>query len=264
MAKSIIRVAVHGAAGKVGVEVVKAVPQDPALKLVGAIDVETTGNSMTLPDGTAIPFGTDVKTVIEQCKPDVIVDFSIAKASMPMVRIAADAKVNLVIGTTGFSADEINEMKNLAEDNKIGIIIASNFAIGAVLMVHLAKIAGKFMDHAEIIELHHDKKLDAPSGTSLTTAKGMVEARGKPFLLPSAGEHTSSRGQEISGIEIHSVRMPGLMAHQEVLLGAAGQTLSIRHDTINRECYMPGVLKAVKMVVAQKGFTSGLDKMLGL
>jgi 4-hydroxy-tetrahydrodipicolinate reductase len=131
-------------------------------------------------------------------------------------------------------------------------------------MMHLAKIAGKFMDHAEIIELHHDKKLDAPSGTSLMTAKAMAEARGKAFLPPAAGEHTGSRGQDVSGINIHSVRLPGLMAHQEVIFGAAGQTLSIRHDTINRECYMPGVIIAIKAAVKQKGFTYGLDKLLGL
>jgi len=131
-------------------------------------------------------------------------------------------------------------------------------------MMHLAKIAGKFMDHAEIIELHHDKKLDAPSGTSLLTAKAMYEARGKAFLAPSAGEHTDSRGVNQSGINIHSVRLPGLMAHQEVIFGAAGQTLSIRHDTINRECYMPGVMLAIKAAVKQKGFIYGLDKLLGL
>ena len=155
-------------------------------------------------------------------------------------------------------------MQKLAEANEIGIVAAPNFALGAVLMIHLAKIAGKFIDHAEIIELHHDKKLDAPSGTSLLTAKAMAEARGKPFLPPSAGEPTPSRGQSVEGINIHSVRMPGLMAHQEVIFGTAGQTLSIRHDTINRECYMPGVLFAIRAVVKQKGFIYGLDKLLGL
>ncbi len=260
----IISVAVHGASGRVGVEVIKAVCEDPATALVGAADIKITGNTLALPDGGTVPFATDIKAIIEQCRPDVIVDFSIAKASMPMVRIAAKNNVNLVIGTTGFSAAELEEMDKLAQANEIGIFAAPNFALGAVLMMHLAKIAGKYMDHAEIIELHHDKKLDAPSGTSLLTAKAMAEARGKAFLPPSAGEHTPSRGQDVSGIPIHSVRMPGLMAHQEVIFGAAGQTLSIRHDTINRECYMPGVMLAVKAVVKQKGFTYGLDKLLGL
>jgi 4-hydroxy-tetrahydrodipicolinate reductase len=263
-ATELVGVVVHGAAGRVGQEVVKAVCQDPATRLVGAVDIKIPGAVLVLPDGGTVPFSTDFKAIIDQCQPDVVVDFSVPKASMPAVRIAAKAGVNMVIGTTGFSAAELEEMKMLAGANEIGIVAAPNFALGAVLMMHLAKIAGKFMDHAEIIELHHDKKLDAPSGTSLLTAKAMAEARGKAFLPPSAGERTESRGQDVSGISIHSIRMPGLMAHQEVLFGAAGQTLSIRHDTINRECYMPGVMLAVKAVVKQKGFIYGLDKLLGL
>ena len=184
-----------------GQEVIRAVCQDPATRLVGAVDAKITGETLYLPEGKgSVPFVTDIKSAIAHCEPDVIVDFSIAKASMPMVRMAAQKGVNLVIGTTGFSAAELDEMQKLAEANEIGIIAAPNFALGAVLMMHLAKIAGKFMDHAEIIELHHDKKLDAPSGTSLLTAKAMAEARGKAFLPPSAGEHTPSRGQDISGI----------------------------------------------------------------
>jgi len=162
------------------------------------------------------------------------------------------------------TAADFDEMKQLAEAGEIGIVAAPNFALGAVLMMHLAKIAGKFLDHAEIIELHHDRKLDAPSGTALLTARAMAEARGKPFLPPAAGEPTPSRGQAVEGISLHSVRLPGLMAHQEVIFGAAGQTLSIRHDTINRECYMPGVMLAVRAVVERKGFIYGLDKLLGL
>ncbi len=258
-----IRVLVHGAAGRVGQEVVKAVCQEPDMVLAGGVDIKAAG-TLTRPDGTEAPFGTELAEIIKSCGPDVMVDFSTAKASMPAIRTAAQNNVNLVIGTTGFSATELDEMKKLAEANEIGIVAAPNFALGAVLMMHLARIAGKYMDHAEIIELHHDKKLDAPSGTSLLTAKAMAEARGKAFLPLSAGEHTASRGQDVSGISIHSVRMPGLMAHQEVIFGAAGQTLSIRHDTINRECYMPGVLLAVRAAVKQKGFVYGLDKLLGL
>ncbi len=260
-----IRVVVHGAAGRVGQEVVKAVCQEKDMVLVGAVDVKVSSDSLSLPDNKgSVPFSTDLAAVIDSCQPDVIVDFTIAKASMPAIRIAAKKGINLVIGTTGFNADELKEMEKLAGANEIGIVAAPNFALGAVLMMHLAKIAGKFMDHAEIIELHHDKKLDAPSGTSQLTAKAMAEARGKPFLPPSAGEPTPSRGQSVEGINIHSIRMPGFMAHQEVIFGTSGQTLSIRHDTINRECYMPGVLIAIKAVVKQKGFTYGLDKLLGL
>jgi 4-hydroxy-tetrahydrodipicolinate reductase len=260
-----IRVLVHGAAGRVGQEVVRAVCEDKALKLVGAVDLKVTIDPLSLPDGSgSVPFTSDIEKAIEKCEPDVMVDFSIAKASMPAVRTAARHNVNMVIGTTGFTPADFDEMKKLAEASEIGIVAAPNFALGAVLMIHLARIAGKYLDHVEIIELHHDRKLDAPSGTAALTARAMAEARGRPFLPPAAGEHTPSRGQAVEGVDIHSVRLPGLMAHQEVIFGAPGQTLSIRHDTINRECYMPGVLLAVKEVVKRKGFIYGLDNLLGL
>ena len=192
-------------------------------------------------------------------------DFTIAKATMAAVPVAAAQGVNMVIGTTGLTPDDIKEMERLAMAHKIGIVVASNFALGAVLMIHLAKIAGKFLDYAEIIELHHERKIDAPSGTALNTAREMAAARGKPFLQPGGqGEAPPSRGQSVAGIAIHSVRLPGLMAHQEVILGAPGQTLTIRHDTINRECYMPGVMLAVKEVVKRTGLINGLDSLLGL
>jgi 4-hydroxy-tetrahydrodipicolinate reductase len=260
-----IKVIVHGASGRVGQEVVKAVCQEADMKLVGAVDIKVLGDSLALPDGSGkVPFSADLSSIIDATKPDVMVDFTIAKASMPALRIAAGKGVNIVSGTTGYSAEELAEMEKLAKANKVGIMAAPNFTIGAVLMMHIAKIVGKYMDHAEIIELHHDKKLDAPSGTSLLTARAMAEARGKAFLPPSAGEHTPSRGQDNSGINIHSVRLPGLMAHQEVIFGAAGQTLTIRHDTINRECYMPGVIMGVRAVMKEKKFIYGLDKLLGL
>jgi 4-hydroxy-tetrahydrodipicolinate reductase len=260
-----IKVVVHGAAGRVGQEVVKAVCQEPQMQMVGAVDLKVSADFLPLPDGSGKAlFSTDISFILSTCRPDVVVDFTVAKASMPAVRTAAEHGVNMVIGTTGFTADDFTEMERLANSRNIGIVAASNFALGAVLMIHLAKIAGKFLDHAEIIELHHDRKLDAPSGTSVFTARAMAEARGKPFLPPAAGEPTSSRGQSVEGINIHSVRLPGLMAHQEVIFGAPGQTLSIRHDTINRECYMPGVILAIKEVVKQKGFIYGLDKLLGL
>ncbi|MCX7911597.1 MAG: 4-hydroxy-tetrahydrodipicolinate reductase [Dehalococcoidales bacterium] len=257
-----IRVLVHGAAGRMGQEVVRAVLSEPDMALAGGVDIKKT--VLTAPDGTVLPFSTDLAGAIKDYSPDVMVDFTNAKASVPAVRLAAKAGVNLVIGTTGFTQDELGEIRKLAEENRIGVVVAANFALGAVLMIHLARIAAKFMDHAEIIELHHDRKLDAPSGTSLTTARAMLEARGKPFLPPAAGEHTISRGQAVEGISIHSVRLPGLMAHQEVIFGAAGQTLSIRHDTITRECYMPGVVLAIRTVVKQQGFIYGLDRLLGL
>jgi 4-hydroxy-tetrahydrodipicolinate reductase len=195
-----------------------------------------------------------------------MIDFSVATAAMPAIRIAARRKVNMVIGTTGFTPAEEEEIRKLAEANNIGIIMSSNFTIGAVVMKHLARIASKFFDDAEIIEFHHNMKVDAPSGTALSTAKLMAEAKGKPFNRPPVekGEPLRSRGVMSDGISIHSVRLPGLLAHQEVIFGAAGQTLTIRHDTIDRDCYMPGVLIATKAVMSRKGLTIGLAPILGL
>jgi 4-hydroxy-tetrahydrodipicolinate reductase len=193
-----------------------------------------------------------------------MVDFSIARATMPAVRTATDRGVNLVIGTTGLTADDIAEIERLSREHRVGAVVAPNFALGAVLMTHLAKIAARYFDYAEIIELHHHLKADAPSGTALSTARAMAEAKGKPFQLPKQKKSLDSRGEQVEGISIHSVRLPGLMAHQEVILGTAGQTLRIRHDTINRECYMPGVMLAIKEVVKRKGLTYGLDALLGL
>jgi 4-hydroxy-tetrahydrodipicolinate reductase len=261
-----ISVVVHGAAGRVGQEVVKAVSQEPGMKLVGAVDVKVSAPELVLPDNAGtVPFSTDFRSILTRCKPDVVVDFTIAKACMPAVRVAAELGVCMVIGTTGFSPAELAEMEKLAKDKKIGIVVAANFALGAVLMIHLAKIAGKFFDHAEIIELHHDKKLDAPSGTAKSTAQAMIKARGKDFMPPSVqGAASASRGENSGNINIHAVRLPGYMAHQEVIFGGSGQTLTIRHDTINRECYMPGVLMAVKEVVKRKSYIYGLDNLLGL
>jgi 4-hydroxy-tetrahydrodipicolinate reductase len=261
-----IKVVVYGASGRVGQEVVKAVCQEPETQLVGAVELEVSDDYLTLPDGSGtVPFSSDLASILSSCQPDVVVDFTIAKATMPAVRTAAEHSVNMVIGTTGLSADDINEIERLAVAHQIGVVVAPNFALGAVLMIHLAKIAGKYLDHAEIIELHHDRKVDAPSGTSQTTARAMAEARGKPFLPPAVpGEDSPSRGRTIEGVNLHSVRLPGLMAHQEVILGADGQTLRIRHDQISREAFMPGVILAIKEVVRRQGLIYGLDNLLGL
>ena len=261
-----IKVAVQGASGRVGQELVKALCQEPETQLVGAVELQAAEDYLTLPDGSGkVPFSADLEHILTTCRPDVLVDFSTAKATMPAVRIAAKQGVNLVIGTTGLTTEDLGEIEQLANTHKVGVVVAPNFALGAVLMAHLARIAAKYFDHAEIIELHHDKKVDSPSGTSLTTARAMAEAKGKAFSLPQEkGEPSNSRGKQVEGIAIHSVRLPGLMAHQEIILGTSGQTLSIRHDTINRECYMPGVILAVKEVVGRKGLIHGLDTLLGL
>jgi 4-hydroxy-tetrahydrodipicolinate reductase len=262
-----IRVVVHGALGRVGREVVNATCKDADLKLVGAADAKADGNALPLPVGSGtVPLSKSLESILTQTEPQVIVDFSVTEASMAMTRLATKHKVNLVIGTTGLSPDNLEEIDRLAKANGVGAVVASNFTVGAVLMIHLAKIAAKYFDNVEIIELHHDQKLDAPSGTAVSTARAISEARGKPFVHPKVQKETvvGARGAELQGVALHSVRLPGLMAHQEVIFGTSGQTLIIRHDTINRECYMPGVVMAVKKVVELKGLTIGLDRLLGL
>jgi 4-hydroxy-tetrahydrodipicolinate reductase len=260
-----IRVVVQGASGRMGQEMVNALCREPETKVVGAVELQPAEDSLPLPDGSGrVPFSADLGHILATCQPDVLVDFTTAQVTMPTVRIATKHGVNLVIGTTGLTADDISEIDRLAKAHRVGVVLAPNFALGAVLMIHLAKIAAKYLDYAEITELHHHQKVDAPSGTALSTARAMVTARGKPFSFPEHGKPSASRGQQVDGITIHSVRLPGLVAHQEVLLGGLGQTLSIRHDTIGRECYMPGVILAIKEVVKRQGLVHGLDTLLGL
>ncbi len=260
-----IRVVVHGALGRMGRQVTEAVCQEPGMEVAGAVDLKIAQEHMPLPDGSGkVPSSSDLDCIITSCQPDVMVDFTIAQATMPAVRIATSRGVNVVVGTTGLTADDIAEIDQLSTARQVGAVAAPNFALGAVVMMHLAKVAAKYFDYAEIIELHHLLKADAPSGTALSTAKAMAEAKGKPFQLPKQKKSFDSRGEQVEGVTLHSVRLPGLMAHQEVILGASGQTLRIRHDTINRECYMPGVMLAIKEVVKRKGLTYGLDALLGL
>ena len=260
-----VRVVVQGALGRIGREVVSAVCRQDGMQVVGAVELEAKGDSLPLPDGSgSVPLSSDLEHILTGCQPDVLVDFTIAQATMPAVRIAVVKGVNLVIGTTGLTEADINEIDRLSQAHQVGAVVAPNFALGAVLMMHLAKIAARYLDYAEIIEMHHHLKVDSPSGTALSTARAMVAAKGKPFLSAEQKKAYASRGEQVEGIAIHSVRLPGLLAHQEVILGGPGQTLSIRHDTISRECFMPGVILAVKKVVGHKGLIYGLDTLLGL
>ncbi len=261
-----IRVVVHGALGRMGREVINALCHEPEMQVVGSVELQVSDDHLPLPDGSGtVPISANLDYILTDCQPDVLVDFTTAKATMPAVRTATQHGVNLVIGTTGLTSDELSEIDRLAVENKVGAVVAPNFALGAVLMIHLAKVASKYLDYAEIIELHHHQKADSPSGTALSTAKAMAKARGKLFYQPSAQEKSSrSRGEQVEGVTIHSVRLPGLLAHQEVILGGPGQTLTIRHDTISRECYMPGVILAIKEVVKHEGLVYSLDTLLGL
>ncbi len=260
------RVVVQGASGKMGQVMINALCRKPEIQLVGVVDLQAADNYLSLPDGSGtIPFSSNLDDILANYQADVLLDFTTAQAVMPAVGAATKLGVNLVIGTTGLTADELGEIDRLALAHQVGAVVAPNFALGAVLMIHLAKVAAKYLDYAEIIELHHHLKADAPSGTALSTARAMAQARGKPFCRPPEQEKISdSRGEQVEGVTIHSVRLPGLLAHQEVILGGPGQTLSIRHDTVSRECYIPGVVLAIKEVVKHKGLIYGLDTLLGL
>ena len=262
-----VRVVVNGALGKMGREVTRAVVHEPGLKVVGFVEKEVTQQYLSVADTLElVPFSSDLASLLKSCHPDVLVDFTNAEVSIAAARVAAKEKVNLVIGTTGLSEENLAEIERLCQANGVGAVVAPNFSLGAVLLMHLAEIAARFFDNAEIIEMHHDKKLDAPSGTAIATAKAMLQAHGKPFIYPKAEKETISntRGGQMDGIAIHSLRLPGFMAGQEVIFSGMGQTLSLRHDTISRESYMPGVILAIKEVTNRKGLTYGLDALLNL
>jgi 4-hydroxy-tetrahydrodipicolinate reductase len=261
-----IKVVIHGAAGRMGAEVVKAVCADADLIAVGAVDVAASGD-LALPDGSgAIPYSADIEDIIRRTNPDVMVDFTTHNVTMPAVRAAIKNGVRPVIGTTGQSTQELDEIDSLCKEKGIGAFYAPNFSLGAVMMMHLSKLAAKYFDYAEIIELHHEKKLDSPSGTALATAKGIVEAHGGPYKRTESQKETlaGTRGGDYQGVSVHSVRLLGQLAHQEVIFGSLGQTLKIRHDSISRESFMPGVVLAVKEVMKLDKLVIGLDKLLGL
>lgn len=252
-----IKVLVNGALGRMGHTVVAAVNADNELELVGAVDAfEGTVDGMTVE--------TNLDAALKKFKPDVMVDFTRPDVVFDNVMTALANKVSPVVGTTGLSDDAKEKIRSLAEENHTPAFIAPNFALGAVLMMLIARKVSKYMPDVEIIELHHDKKLDAPSGTAELTAKMISEVRpshkqGNPAEVERL-PHV--RGAEVDGIRIHSVRLPGCVAHQEVIFGGLGQTLTIRHDSMGRDSFMPGVLLACKKVRNLRGLTIGLDKLL--
>lgn len=262
-----LKVVVNGALGKMGQEVIGALCRDPVLEVITAVDIKAESGELPLPGSSrSIPLFPNLETALDHHQPDVIVDFTTASAVMPAARTAAKHKVGLVIGTTGLSTDNIEEIKTLCLENGIGAVVAPNFSLAAVVMIHLARIAARFFDSAEIVEMHHDQKADAPSGTALATARAMLESRGKAFTHATAVNESvgGSRGGELEGVALHSVRLPGMLAHQEIIFGAPGETLRVRLDQINREAFMPCVILAIKKVVETKEAVFGLNQLLGL
>jgi len=245
-----IRVAVAGANGRMGQEVVTMLGQDKQLVYVGALDTRSEDEA--------------IRARLDEMKPDVLVDFTTPHSVYRHLEICLQHGIRPVVGTTGLSQDEIQEMTSRFGEAGLGCIVAPNFAIGAILCMKFAAMAAKYMPHVEIIELHHDRKLDAPSGTALKTAEMIAAVREEIKQGHPEEKETipGARGAEYEGFRIHSVRLPGMVAHQEVLFGATGQTLSIRHDSINRESFMPGVNMAIKAVMNMNGFLYGLEHLI--
>jgi 4-hydroxy-tetrahydrodipicolinate reductase len=202
-------------------------------------------------------------------KADVVVDFTVPAVVMDNLAWCIGVGSHVVVGTTGFTAERLDQVRAMLRDAPgVGVVIAPNFSIGAVLMMHFAEQAARFFESAEVIELHHPNKVDAPSGTAQTTARRMAAARAAAGLGPVPDATNSglveARGADVDGIRVHGVRLRGLVAHQEVLFGGLGETLTIRHDSLDRESFMPGVLAAVREVPNRPGLTFGIDDILGL
>lgn len=247
-----IKVAVCGANGKMGKEVVNAVNNANDMELVAKIDIFEG-------EFSSIEEANNSKEI------DVLIDFTQPNSIYNNAKFCLTNKINIVIGTTGLSDEQIKELEALSNANKTACFIAPNFSTGAVLMMMFSKMAAKYFDNAEIIELHHNQKKDAPSGTAVKTAAMMAE-NNENFATGNCAETETIEGARgatsYNNIHIHSVRMPGYIASQEVVLGASGQILTIRHDSMNRECYMPGVLLATRYAVENKSFVYGLDNIM--
>ncbi len=260
-----IRVIVSGS-GNMGREVLAGVEHAEDMEPVGVLEKLSSATEAELSGGGSVPQSDDPAVLLDATKPDVIIDFSNSEWTPVVAEAALDRDVRLVIGTTGLSEAWLGDLEAKCRERELGAVVAPNFAIGAVLMIHMAKLASRFFDAAEIIELHHDKKVDAPSGTAMMTLQEMLAGRGKAFdrNVPDKETLANTRAGEQDGITVHSVRLPGLVAHQEVLFGGQGQTLSIRHDTTGRDSFIPGVLLATREVMNRQDLVRGLAKLFGL
>ncbi|MCI1820678.1 MAG: 4-hydroxy-tetrahydrodipicolinate reductase [Megasphaera sp.] len=264
-----LRVLVNGADGRMGSQVVKAVYEDKELEFVGGVSVTSIGEDCGELAGIGtlgIPVREGLAKSLEDIKPDVVVDFTIPKVIFDNAKIVMEHGIHMVVGTTGLTASQRNELGKIADEHKTNIFIAPNFSIGAVLMMKISEIIAPYMPDAEIIELHHNNKLDAPSGTAILTAAKINDAR-KAAHVEAALDKThesleGARGAKVDDIPVHSVRLPGYVAHQQVLFGGYGELLTIRHDSLDRKSFMPGVILAVKKVGSYPGLTFGLENFL--
>ncbi|HEY7659206.1 MAG TPA: 4-hydroxy-tetrahydrodipicolinate reductase [Actinomycetota bacterium] len=263
-----IRVGVIGACGRMGLMVCRAIADAEDLALVAAIDRSKLGQRIGQMIGHPeidVPVTDELDRLLE-AEVEVAVDFTHPEVVMDDVRFCISHAVHIVVGTTGITQEGLQEIDKLLSDegHESNVVVAPNFALGAVLMQRFAAQAARYFPAVEIIELHHDQKSDAPSGTAVATVRRIQEDRGEGWRGPLDESLEGVRGGDVDGIRIHSVRLPGLVAHQEVIFGGLGQTLTIRHDSTDRASFMPGVLLAVRSVMSRPGMTLGLEPLLEL
>lgn len=261
MTASPIRVGVLGAGGRMGTSICAAVSVDPALSLVAAVGRSSIGQTRS-----GVTISGDLKAFADaEC--DVVVDVTVADVSRTAVPWLAMHGIHAVVGTSGITDADLDAWREAFGPGPAHCVVAPNFAISAVLTMHFAEIAARYFDTVEIVELHHDRKVDAPSGMATATAHRIAGARGDVPWAPDPTQHETApgaRGGTVAGVHVHSVRMRGMMAHQEVIFGSLGQTLTIRQDSYDRDSFMPGVLLACKHVHQHPGVVVGLDSYLGL
>jgi 4-hydroxy-tetrahydrodipicolinate reductase len=259
-----IRVCVSGS-GSMGQLVLSTVEAEPGLEPVGVLDPLLPDGTYTSTAGT-YPLRADPGELFALTSPDVVVDFTNADFTSILAGAALAGGVRPVIGTSGVDGETVELLRRGLAEQGIGGVVAANFALGAVLLMHLSTICARFFDAAEIIETHHDGKVDAPSGTALATARLMRAARGSDFVenVPDLEHIPGTRGGSEGGIPIHSMRLPGRVAHQQVIFGSTGQTLTLAHDSIGRESFMPGVVLAIGEVMKREGLVEGLETLIGL
>ena len=265
-AMSAIRVLVSGS-GRMGSEILVGVCAAADMAPVGVLEGRKPAGRVPLPDGSGeVPMDNDAVALARETRPDVVIDFTFHEWTARVMPLLIDAGVRPVIGTSGLSEAQVDAIAARCRTKEIGGVWASNFAVGAVLMMHFARLAARHYASAEVIEMHHDGKVDAPSGTALATARAIEAARGERLVRrePATVTIPGTRGGESGGVSIHSVRLPGLVAHQETIFGAPGELLTIRHDSMSRSSFLPGVFLAVRSVIARPDFVRGLEPLLGL
>ncbi len=258
------KILVNGALGRMGSEVIRTVVATPDMEIAGGVDINGAGKIVALEDGTNLEIYADLEKALEETKPDVVVDFTVPAVVMGSLRVILNKGIKAVVGTTGFTDENLAELGNICDSNNTACLIVPNFSLGAIMMIKFACEAAKYFPNVEIIELHHDKKLDAPSGTAILTAQKIAAVRKEMKQGHPEEKETmpGARGADYEGMKIHSVRLPGYVASQEVIFGNQGETLKISTDPVSRECYMPGVMLACRQIITRQGVIYGLDQVL--